>query len=132
MNTLTMLFTAMSLNYNLPTNLLDSVCYVETKHDMYAIAYNDGGSHSYGVCQIKYETAKHMGFKGTEDELMQPENNIKYAAAFLAYQIKRYKGNTKRAVTAYNKGHSSGSGDSVYYKKVKAAWILIDSPKNAL
>ncbi len=98
------------------------MCYVESNHNTAVIAYNDGTTHSYGVCMIKLATARQMGFKGTEKELMQPKNNVLFAAKFLKYQINRYNGDVARGVTAYNKGHSSGDGNSVYYKKVVNQW----------
>lgn len=101
---------------------MSSLCYVESKHKVESIAYKDGKTNSYGVCQIKYKTAQQMGFKGTEKELMKPKNNALYAGKFLAYQIKRYNGNIARGVTAYNKGRSTGDGNSVYYKKVMKQW----------
>jgi len=62
------LFTAVSMQLILPQGLLSSLCYVESTHKVTAIAYNDGKTHSYGVCQIKYTTAQQMGFKGSEKE----------------------------------------------------------------
>lgn len=123
------LFTAVSIQLALPTDLLSSLCYVESNHKVTTIAYNDGATHSYGVCQIKYATAQQMGFKGTEKELMKPENNVYYAGKFLKYQIERYKGNVARGVTAYNKGRSTGDGNSVYYKKVIKQWRGVASVK---
>ncbi len=122
MGTLTALFITISLQTGLKPGLLSSLCYVESKHKVTAIAYNDGKTHSYGVCQIKITSAQQMGFKGSEKDLMKPENNIKYAALFLKYQINRYDGNIARGVTAYNKGRSTGDGNSVYYKKVMNQW----------
>ncbi len=116
------LFTAVSLQVALPQNLLSSLCYVESKHKVTAIAYNDGKTHSYGLCQIKLASAQQMGFKGTEKQLMKPEVNALYAGKFLAFQIKRYHGNVARGVTAYNKGRSTGDGNSIYYKKVMKQW----------
>lgn len=64
----------------------------------------DGNGPSYGICQIKYETAKQMGFKGQAKDLMVPRINAKYAAIYLRYQYIRYHGNACKAVAAYNSG----------------------------
>lgn len=113
---------------DLPTGLLSSLCYVETTHKVTAIAYNDGKTHSYGICQIKIETAKGLGFKGTEIDLMKPENNIYYAGLYLKYQTIRYKGDMPRAITAYNRGKSTGNGHSEYYLKVNKQWRIANDP----
>ena len=98
--------------------MLESVCWVESKHKITAIHKNDGDSDSLGVCQIKLKTAKWLGFKGNSEELMDPENNIKYAGKYLAKQINRYKGNTKKAVIAYNRGNAKELTVSNYQVKV--------------
>lgn len=83
--------------------LLSAVCYVESGHKVDAYVHNDGGSPSYGQCQIKLSTAKDMGFQGGAKALMRAETNALYAAKYLAYQ----RGKTKNwgdAVIAYNAG----------------------------
>lgn len=65
---------------------------------------HDGGSPSYGICQIKYETAKMVGFTGQAKELMDPKTNAKWAAAYLKYQKERYDGNWMKSAAAYNSG----------------------------
>lgn len=121
MTTLAALFITMSTQYGLPAGLLSSLCYVESKHDITAVHHDDGNASSLGVCQIKLATAKQMGFKGTEEELMLPENNIRYAAKFLSHQIKRYD-SVKRGVIAYNRGNARGLTSSKYQVKVFKQW----------
>jgi soluble lytic murein transglycosylase-like protein len=127
MDILTALFVTTSMQMNLPDGLLESLCYVETTHNVSAVAYNDGASNSYGICQIKFASAQQMGYKGSEKGLMRPEVNIYYAGKFLRYQIKRYNGNVARGVTAYNKGRSTGDGYSTYYFKVKKQWRVANN-----
>lgn len=123
MNTILMLmFLTNTKALNLPTGLLESICFVESGHNIEAIAPQDGGSPSLGICQVKFASAQMQGFKGTPRQLMTPEVNIHYAAKILKYQILRYPNNYPRAITAYNKGRSTGSGYSVYYMKVKRVW----------
>lgn len=119
---LLLLFHSASASFELPDNLLASLCYVESNHNIEAIHYNDGGGNSLGICQIKYASAFQMGYRGTPSQLMEPITNIFYSGKFLKYQINRYHGNIPRGITAYNKGHSSGSGYSVYFFKVNKEW----------
>jgi len=121
MNILNVLFISAATQFSLPPGLLDSLCYVESKHDIKAIHFNDGGSNSVGICQIKRSTAKDLGFKGTEEDLMKPEINIYYAAAYLNHQIKRY-GQIEKAVIAYNQGHAGKLTNTKYSKKVFKQW----------
>lgn len=65
---------------------------------------NDKGSPTIGICGIKKTTANLMGFNGTENQLMNTEINIYYAAKYLKYQIDRYNYDYCKAVAAYNAG----------------------------
>lgn len=65
---------------------------------------HDGGSPTYGICQVKYDTAKMIGFTGVAKDLMKPEVNAKWAAAYLKYQKGRYEGDWVKSVAAYNAG----------------------------
>lgn len=121
MDLLSSLFIAFSLQYDLPPGLLSALCYVESTHNISAVNPDDGKSASLGICQVKLKTAKWMGFKGTEADLMKPENNIKYAAAYLKYQLVRYD-NLPKAVIAYNLGNAKGLTTSAYQRKVFKTW----------
>jgi len=65
---------------------------------------HDGGSPTYGICQVKYGTAQMMGFTGEPEDLMDPKINAKYAAAYLKYQKERYESDWIKVVAAYNAG----------------------------
>ncbi len=65
---------------------------------------DDGGSPSLGICQIKLETARLMGFKGDQKQLMDPQVNITYSALYLHKQLLRYHQDVHKAVSAYNAG----------------------------
>lgn len=121
MNTLTAIFIAASVQFNLPPGLLASVCFVETRHDIQAVHFNDGGDDSIGICQLHYTTAQWLGFKGTKVELLDPSTNIYYAAKYLAKQRNRY-GNVQQAVIAYNQGHAGGLTTTEYQVKVFTVW----------
>lgn len=119
--TLWLLFTVNTKQQNLPPGLLQSVCWVESKYNVSAIHHDDGNGDSLGICQVKYKTAKWLGFKGSEKYLMKPENNIKVSAMYLRYQLNRYK-DVRRAITAYNRGNARGLTSSKYSDKVIRKW----------
>lgn len=107
--------------------LLRALCWVESGHRVYASNKNDGpdGKNSHGICQIKYKTARWLGYKGTVKDLYKLENNTYYAAKYLHYNLSRYRGNWKKAVTAYNRGHyehSYGLNNS-YVSKIAIAIV---------
>ena len=64
----------------------------------------DGGSTSYGLCQLKENTASLFGFDNESENLNNPKTNAKYAALYLKYQLNRYDGSWVMATAAYNSG----------------------------
>lgn len=70
---------------------------------------HDNGSPTYGICQVKYDTAKMLGFTGKAQDLMVPKVNAKWAATYLRYQTNRYGGNWFKIAAAYNAGTYSES-----------------------
>lgn len=122
-----MLFLVFTAQYDLPPGLLSALCWVESNHKTAAINQYDGDSPSYGVCQIKLETAKSMGFRGDSKALMKPEINIKWSAKYLKRQMTRYDNDPRKAVAAYNAGthrvNKYGKTRNVkYVNKVFKAW----------
>lgn len=121
------LFMAATVTYHLPPQLLPAICFVESSHRVDAIHHDDGGGDSLGICQVKLETAKMLGFKGSKQALMRPEVNIKYAALYLKKQISRYHGDTRKAVAAYNAGVyrpglSTFAKNHTYVTRVSREW----------
>ncbi len=110
-----------STQFDLPQGLLASVCFIESHHNTQAIHRNDGQGDSLGLCQIKLKTAKFLGFKGTAEQLMEPQINIWYAAKYLSKHYKKY-GNIKKSLIAYNKGNAKGLIRSEYSDKVLTNW----------
>lgn len=103
---------------HLPHGLIESVCYVESHYDTNAYHKHDGKGNSVGLCQIKLSSARLVGFKGTEKELMRPDVNIRFASKYLAHQLHRYKGCKARAVIAYNQGSAKNLTSTAYSRKV--------------
>lgn len=122
MNTLTALFITATAHFNLPPGLLESLCFIESRHEVSAIHRDDGGSDSLGVCQVKYNTAKWLGFKGNEQQLMDPKVNIYYSAKYLSHNLKRYNGNIEKSVIAYNRGSAGNLSRTQYSEKVLTQW----------
>lgn len=122
MSTVIAYFILISAQFNLPPNLLSSLCYVESTHNIEAIHYDDGGSNSVGICQIKLRTAQNLGFEGTEQDLMDPYTNIYYAAKYLSHQHKRYHGNIEKSLIAYNMGSAKDLTTTPYSAKVLKIW----------
>jgi soluble lytic murein transglycosylase-like protein len=124
MENLALYFILTTSNLDLPQDLLASICYVESKYKSNAVHHDDGNSDSLGVCQIKLGTAKMLGFKGVKNELINnPGINILYSGLYLKKQLKRYHGDTKKAIAAYNSGTYRNSKTNMkYYKKVYFQW----------
>lgn len=124
---LILLFVAQTKAIELPTGLLSGLCYVESAHKISAKKKEKDSSYSLGVCEIKLNTARMVGFVGTSESLMKPGVNIKYAAKYLKYQIVRYHGDLYKAIGAYNSGtyhqnHGGRARNEAYISKVLNAW----------
>lgn len=100
---------------------MSSICFVESSHKVDAINPHDGGSTSLGVCQVKLQTAKLVGYRGSEKDLLDPALNIYYSAKYLRKQLDRYKGDIPKAISAYNAGKYRES-NQLYVKKVFNSW----------
>lgn len=102
--------------YGLPDHLLPAICWVESRHNEKAINPKDP---SYGLCQIKQETASWIMKKHiTIDELMDGQINAMIAAKYLKHLSKRYKGDLKCIIKAYNSGSCSAANNEAYLIKV--------------
>ncbi|AOF91695.1 lytic transglycosylase domain-containing protein [Sinorhizobium sp. RAC02] len=72
------LITKYAALYGIPESLLHRVVKRESTYN--PRAFNRG---HYGLMQIKYSTAKSMGFEGPAEGLFDAETNIKYAGKYL-------------------------------------------------
>lgn len=117
-----------AVSEDVPVELLSAICFVESSHRSTVVNKNDGGSDSIGLCQVKYETAKQMGFIGNAKDLSNAFLNSIYAAKYLRHQLSRYGSNWLLAISAYNAGTAkrAASGAPVnkdYVNKVLQAII---------
>ena len=77
-------------------------------------AQKDG---NYGLMQIRMATAKAMGFKGSFNDLLIPENNLEYGMRYLHYCYEKH-GDDRLALGCYN---GSTSAKSRYSRRVLRA-----------
>jgi len=76
----------------------------ESSLDPYLVSAEPDGTFSFGLMQVKCETARMVGFQGPCDQLLQPRTNIRVGIAYLRRQLDRYAGDVENAVAAYNAG----------------------------
>ncbi len=128
MNELILIFATVTQTFNLPTGLINSICYVESKYVVKAINVDDFGSDSLGLCQVKLETAQLVGYEGDAFDLQNnPSINAYYAAKYLRRQLDRYGGDVVKGIAAYNAGKFkvTEEGDVLnqgYVDKVMNTW----------
>lgn len=96
--------------------LLLAICMHESNLKNVLVPH-DGGSPTYGICQVKLGTAQMLGYVGDGQGLMVPEENAKWAAEYLKYQKERYDKDWCKAVAAYNAGRYNPSTVSPGYPK---------------
>jgi len=91
--------------YEIPESLIHRVVHRESRYN--PKAYNRAGY--FGLMQIKYNTAKSMGYEGPASGLLDAETNIKYAAKYLrgAWMTADSKADNKEAsaVQLYARGY---------------------------
>jgi soluble lytic murein transglycosylase-like protein len=82
-----------------------------------------GRQREVGLMQIKFETARGIGFTGTREELYNPDTNLQWGTKYLAMSWK-LGGNTPcGAVMKYQGGHAvtrMSAASNAYCAKVKA------------
>jgi soluble lytic murein transglycosylase-like protein len=94
-----MIETAASEN-GVPAVLLHRIIKRESNYN--AQAYHGG---HWGLMQIKYETARSMGYRGTAAGLLNPETNLRFGGRYLAGAYLVSGGNVERALLLYGRGY---------------------------
>ncbi len=94
------LITKYAAIYEIPEALLHRVIKRESRYN--PKAYNSG---NYGLMQIRYNTAKGMGYEGTADGLFDAETNIKYGAKYLRGALMVADNQHDGAVRLYASGY---------------------------
>ncbi|NLL00025.1 MAG: lytic transglycosylase domain-containing protein [Clostridiales bacterium] len=90
------IFEQASRRYNVPVNLLKAIGKAESNFDPNAVSK----SGAQGVMQLMPATAADLGVTDSFD----PEQNIMGGSKYIADLLKRYDGDTKLALAAYNAG----------------------------
>jgi soluble lytic murein transglycosylase-like protein len=62
-------------------------------------------NHCFGLMQIKYATARGMGYKGEARGLLDPQINLTYAVPYLANAYRLAGGNEDRATALFRSGY---------------------------
>jgi soluble lytic murein transglycosylase-like protein len=127
-----MYFENISQLLGIPMGLLAALCHVESNHNPNAVRASDGrdGKASYGICQIKYATAKEVKPNVKASELFDPQTNIEVAGLYLKKKYDKYK-SWDLALAAYNAGsvkylkNSKKLANGSYVKKVHKRWKMI-------
>jgi len=86
---------------NVPEALVRRVVMKESRFNSRAI----GRGGAMGLMQIKYATARGMGYRGTADGLLDPDTNLTYGVRYLAGAYRAAGGNGDRAWAYYRSGY---------------------------
>lgn len=124
-----------------PRALLLAICWGEGafRSDK-ELTHMDGGSLSYGTCQIKMSLAKDMvrlypnsskKVPLTAENLNNTHTNAYYAALALKFHLQRYDGNWQMAADAYNKYNALGI-ETEYVKRVNKHLTMVANNITAL
>ncbi len=68
-----------------------------------------GAGGAMGLMQIKYSTARAMGYTGSAAGLLDPDTNLTYAVRYLAGAYRVAHGNFDRSVMNYARGYYDGA-----------------------
>jgi soluble lytic murein transglycosylase len=82
--------------YNVSADLIKAVIAVESEFDQWAVSSKG----AQGLMQLMPTTARHVGIENPFD----PRENILGGTRYLSTLLDRFKGNTARALAAYNAG----------------------------
>ena len=88
-----------ALAYDIPESLIHAAVRRESN-------YNPAAKHGpyWGLMQIRYDTARSVGYSGPAKGLLDAETNLAYAGAYLANAFRVAGGNAQRAIQLYAKG----------------------------
>jgi soluble lytic murein transglycosylase-like protein len=104
-----------------PAELVVAIIAVESSGNPKAKLLEANGQWSRGLMQVQEPTAAQMGYRNVN--LHDAETGVEVGTKYLAWQIRRYRGNLRDAVAAYNagtmrKGSSGNYINQAYVDKV--------------
>ena len=88
-----------------PEALVHRVVIRESRYNARAI----GRGGAMGLMQIKYATARAMGYTGSPAGLLDPDTNLTYAVRYLAGAYRVAGGDSGRSVSNYARGYYAGA-----------------------
>jgi soluble lytic murein transglycosylase-like protein len=88
-----------SRKYGLPAELINAVIQIESAGDVYAVSKRG----AKGLMQLTDSTAMDLGIK----DVFDPKQNIDGGSRYLRDLLKRFSGDLKLALAAYNAGPSA-------------------------
>lgn len=94
------LIEATAAEYRLPSALLHKIIKRESNYNPSALFRGH-----WGLMQIKYATAKSMGYRGDPKGLLDAATNLKYGGKYLAGAYLVAGGNAERAARLYRSGY---------------------------
>jgi soluble lytic murein transglycosylase-like protein len=86
--------------YGVPEALVHRVITRESNYNPRALSKGN-----FGLMQIRYATARGMGYRGSPSGLLDANTNLTYAVPYLANAYKVAGGNADRAVALYAGGY---------------------------
>ncbi|HEY8259715.1 MAG TPA: lytic transglycosylase domain-containing protein [Methylosinus sp.] len=91
--------TRSALAYAIPESLVHAAVRRESN-------YNPAAKHGpyWGLLQIRYDTARSVGYNGPASGLLDAETNLKYGVAYLANAYRVAEGDMRRAIQLYSRG----------------------------
>ena len=116
--------------HGLPPEVADAVARVESSYNSAAI----GGSGERGMMQVMPPTAAMLGFRGTGDQLADPETNIRLGVTYLAGAWKLTGGDLCRTLMKYRAGHNQERMSALsveYCRRAKSHLAALGSPLGA-
>jgi len=81
-----------------------------------------GAGGAMGLMQIKYSTARAMGYTGSPAELLDPDTNLTYAVRYLAGAYRAAHGSSDRAVMNYARGYYASAKREGFSPYQANAW----------
>jgi soluble lytic murein transglycosylase-like protein len=94
------LIEATAAEYRLPSALLHKIMKRESNYNPAALFRGH-----WGLMQIKYATAKSMGYRGDPKGLLDAATNLKFGGKYLAGAYLVAGGNAERAARLYRSGY---------------------------
>lgn len=100
-NNLSILIAQHATANNIPESLVHRVIKRESNYNPRAV----GAGGALGLMQIKYATARGMGYTGSPSGLLDANTNLTYAVRYLAGAYRVADGNHDRSVSYYASGY---------------------------